>query len=540
MQRKYKVSHDGRHKDMTAEEVLVAASAKKDDGNACFKRAGFTAQNEDFRWAARRYTEGIQLLNTLQGVVRTDRWARGLGATMPDPSHSVKATCAGSDEVSDGDGDDIIDLGPNGFFDAVAHDQAARPSCNSGTACCAARAAPATCELAEKISASARELHIALLLNRAAAHLKIVGQGGNDSAEKDCNEVLALEPTNAKGLFRRGQARTALHKFKEAQADLMAARKLQPKDSTIRQALQEANKKLAAHEQSKKTWTTTEEDRRRHATNAEHDAMRRLSAADVILRKQYGDKWDASMEATEKRQLVLDMAVEMELQRTAPKSVFRTAHDMQKDLAQQKVRVVSTVEPAVHENATPTPQENGDSEPDSWAAFWQEDVAAERDRIEKDRIALARAREQEVEQQLRSNFKKVQAEQLDQQAKDQAALEKQNRRVDLEAVAARQRAMACVHTDPKDAGGGSPRSGFLNPVALVTKQPLEEIDGSPASSHSMQEDVSASLPAKEVVQQVWNHCTVPPLHAARARYGSKWAQMTADEKRAALEDSSNR
>ncbi|RPD80169.1 TPR-like protein, partial [Lentinus tigrinus ALCF2SS1-7] len=52
-------------------------------------------------------------------------------------------------------------------------------------------------------------------LNRAAAYLKL---GKNEDAERDCDAVLRIDKKNVKGYFRRGQARVALQKLKEAEA----------------------------------------------------------------------------------------------------------------------------------------------------------------------------------------------------------------------------------------------------------------------------------------------------------------------------------
>ena len=40
----------------------------------------------------------------------------------------------------------------------------------------------------------------------------------NEDAERDCDAVLRLDGKNVKGFFRRGQARVALQKLKEAEA----------------------------------------------------------------------------------------------------------------------------------------------------------------------------------------------------------------------------------------------------------------------------------------------------------------------------------
>ncbi|KAJ7292865.1 hypothetical protein C8J57DRAFT_1043313 [Mycena rebaudengoi] len=69
-------------------------------------------------------------------------------------------------------------------------------------------------------------------LNRAAAYLKL---GKNEDAERDCGMVLALSSTNVKALFRRAQARVAMGKLNEAQADLKAAAKLEPANQSVKQ-----------------------------------------------------------------------------------------------------------------------------------------------------------------------------------------------------------------------------------------------------------------------------------------------------------------
>jgi hypothetical protein len=246
-QQRYRVTHDGRFQDFTAAEVLAAAMEKKSEGNSCFKRAGFTGQNEDYRWAAKRYTEGIRLLNEMEGVGKTDRWARAAGGDVAavTTAPGVQAGDAkiegeepkggnsdGCDDDDDGE-DDVIDLGPDGVFDAVAYDREAQPPPPPPPPASPA-ASPAGDETSDAQEAGMPEwwqechqLRITLLLNRAAAQLQTVGQGGNDSAEKDCDVVLSLDPANAKALFRRGQARNATRRFREAKDDLLAAAKLQ-------------------------------------------------------------------------------------------------------------------------------------------------------------------------------------------------------------------------------------------------------------------------------------------------------------------------
>ncbi|KAI1795778.1 hypothetical protein LXA43DRAFT_989520 [Ganoderma leucocontextum] len=71
-------------------------------------------------------------------------------------------------------------------------------------------------------------------LNRAAAYLKL---GKNEDAERDCDAVIRLDTKNVKGYFRRGQARVALQKLKEAESDLQEASKLEPSNDSVKQEL---------------------------------------------------------------------------------------------------------------------------------------------------------------------------------------------------------------------------------------------------------------------------------------------------------------
>ncbi len=77
-------------------------------------------------------------------------------------------------------------------------------------------------------------IRIACLLNRAACALKL--QQPESSAE-DCTAVLELDPTNAKALYRRGLAFSAMQMNDAAVADLSVALKLKPNDSAIRKQI---------------------------------------------------------------------------------------------------------------------------------------------------------------------------------------------------------------------------------------------------------------------------------------------------------------
>ncbi|KAF8630009.1 hypothetical protein AX15_003158 [Amanita polypyramis BW_CC] len=88
-----------------------------------------------------------------------------------------------------------------------------------------------------------------LPLNRAAAYLKL---GKNEDAERDCNAVLKLTPSNVKALFRRGQARLALEKPLEARQDFNDALKLEPSNTSVQVELKNVDQAISA-EKSKKS-----------------------------------------------------------------------------------------------------------------------------------------------------------------------------------------------------------------------------------------------------------------------------------------------
>ncbi|KAJ3504748.1 hypothetical protein NLJ89_g7773 [Agrocybe chaxingu] len=83
-------------------------------------------------------------------------------------------------------------------------------------------------------------------LNRAAAYLKL---GKYEDAERDCTNVLGINPKNVKGLFRRGQARLGLGKLVEAQRDFTDALLIEPSNSSAQEEL----KKVTSLIQEQKT-----------------------------------------------------------------------------------------------------------------------------------------------------------------------------------------------------------------------------------------------------------------------------------------------
>ncbi|KAI0345700.1 hypothetical protein BDW22DRAFT_1481920 [Trametopsis cervina] len=78
-------------------------------------------------------------------------------------------------------------------------------------------------------------------LNRAAAYLKL---GKNEDAERDCACVIALDSKNAKGWFRRGQARATLANLEGAESDFHHVLQLDPKNEAARQELKKVTQAI--------------------------------------------------------------------------------------------------------------------------------------------------------------------------------------------------------------------------------------------------------------------------------------------------------
>eukprot|EP00891_Asterochloris_glomerata_P002514 jgi/Astpho2/2514/Aster-04231 len=77
--------------------------------------------------------------------------------------------------------------------------------------------------------------------NRALAHLKLSNLA---DAEADCDYVLMLEPKNVKALLRRGSAREAQGKLREAISDFEQVRVLEPTNKDAQNKLRHAQKTL--------------------------------------------------------------------------------------------------------------------------------------------------------------------------------------------------------------------------------------------------------------------------------------------------------
>ena len=567
---------------------LAEAENKKRMGNEHYKRHDFTHENEDMRWAVRRYTEALRELDTLTGTPLLDK----KGWTPPVVEQDTAASAV--EEAGDGDEeDDVLELGADGSFDAVAHDQskpAPSKPVEPPVVVTVGKDTAAPTEVAvenlddEQLAARVKELRISCLLNRAAAHLRCKGYGGNDGAEKDCTTVLQqLDAKNAKALFRRGQARQSMRHFEGAVDDLQRAAKLAPKDSKVAKALKESKLALEAQEKSKKLWNPSEQERRAKAAADERDVIERLTSADTTARKEYGvQKWEA-MGDMEKRKIVLEIAVREELERTAPKTVLQRDGDLslgstagaKMDAARKTARAANAAASAASEPAPePAPVE------DSWGAFWQDDKVADREAAEKARLDAARKLEAAAEQAMREKYSDAQDKM---RREDQAAADaaRKKRRDNLEAVAAAQREAALAHSKgiagkpmtPRDGAeaGADFKQGFFSapqPSPAVVPEPEPEPEPEPVQTQPKQQQQQQAAAAATLTAalaaassggsggasassggsssggssssssssggQVWDHCAVPPLHKCRAHYGRKWASLPAETKRLAI------
>jgi len=522
--------------DERQQKHLAEAEAKKKLGNEHFRRFDFTHENEDMRWAVRRYTEALRELDDIAEAPLLSR--RGWTPDMPvDPEAQPGA---GLGEDGDGDGDEeILELGADGSYDAVAHDSARAETAPAAAPEDAGESAAAPPPVLDgDLASRIRELRISCLLNRAAAHLKTKGHGGNDGAEKDCTVVMKLDPDNVKAHFRRGQARHSMRRFAEAAQDLGRASQLAPKDKKIREALRAAKLAHEEQEKSKKLWNPSEEERRAKAARDERDVIERLTAADARARKEYGEKKWEEMETHEKRRIVLEMAVQEELERTAPKTVRQRDGDLSvkasageaTDRARQGARQATSAREAASEPPAAS-TEPAQPEEDSWGAFWKDDAVAEREAEEKRRLEAARKLEAAEEEAARAKISAVQEKLHREELEAEAA--RKTRRENLEAVAAAQRAAALAHDSGKSPAP-SLNAGFLAAPA-PEPEPEPEPEPVPVPVPEAERD-SAAAPARPESGegQVWAHCAVPPLHKCRAHYGRRWASLDADTKRLAI------
>mmetsp|Transcript_6089 Transcript_6089/g.37757 ORF Transcript_6089/g.37757 Transcript_6089/m.37757 type:complete len:498 (+) Transcript_6089:75-1568(+) len=93
-------------------------------------------------------------------------------------------------------------------------------------------------------SDDAKSVKKACTLNLASCYLKT---GQYELAVEMCTEVLAVEDTNLKALFRRGQAQHALGKRADALVDIRKASKTWPDDETVIEYLRKLEGEAAEH-----------------------------------------------------------------------------------------------------------------------------------------------------------------------------------------------------------------------------------------------------------------------------------------------------
>lgn len=91
-------------------------------------------------------------------------------------------------------------------------------------------------QLREKLLAI-HQIHSVACLNIAAVELKL---NNAENAKNSCDEVLLNDPSNAKALYRRGQAHVVLKNYDDALVDLEQAHRSLPLDKNIQNEYQKA------------------------------------------------------------------------------------------------------------------------------------------------------------------------------------------------------------------------------------------------------------------------------------------------------------
>lgn len=91
-------------------------------------------------------------------------------------------------------------------------------------------------ELREKLQ-NLHQINSVGCLNLSAVELKL---NNVENAKNACDEVLLVDPNNAKALYRRGQAHIGLKNYDDALIDLEQAYRSLPKDKNIQNEYQRA------------------------------------------------------------------------------------------------------------------------------------------------------------------------------------------------------------------------------------------------------------------------------------------------------------
>merc|ERR1719274_181989 len=94
-----------------------------------------------------------------------------------------------------------------------------------------------------------REAVSACKLNRAMCHLKVKNYA---DCEKDCSDVLDIDPSSVKALFRRGKCQLALDKWDAAKDSFRKVLELDDGNMEARRGLQSVRVKMQAQKEKEK------------------------------------------------------------------------------------------------------------------------------------------------------------------------------------------------------------------------------------------------------------------------------------------------
>ena len=94
-----------------------------------------------------------------------------------------------------------------------------------------------------------REAVAACKLNRAMCHLKLKHYA---DCEKDCSDVLDIDPTSVKALFRQGKCYLALDKWDAAKESFRKVLELDDGNMEARRGLQSVRVKMQAQKEKEK------------------------------------------------------------------------------------------------------------------------------------------------------------------------------------------------------------------------------------------------------------------------------------------------
>ncbi|KAJ8905943.1 hypothetical protein NDN08_002444 [Rhodosorus marinus] len=102
---------------------------------------------------------------------------------------------------------------------------------------------------AQALEEMVKMVKISTFNNLALCYAK---EGSNKKVVKYANEVLSLDPRNAKALYHRGMARSNFGEMEEAKLDLQQAQKLNPEDLRVKNELGLLDKKIMSGKRREK------------------------------------------------------------------------------------------------------------------------------------------------------------------------------------------------------------------------------------------------------------------------------------------------